>query len=316
MNEHQPKYELFKAHDRTDGSTKPVEVLEMEYIQQTDRLIHCMTHGVGFSTSAGDRIKEKPTVVIFLDKSARPVSWLVRELWDTLAPEPGSDEIPEQPDFKFLNIDRSRLRKKLDPNGTGGFDASYFSEDQIIGLRSIFNQDHDGSFDAPNILDNQRIMIVDEVLATGATMEMTQSLLKRAFPTSALHGEHWMGKVGTINGATGNADLPIWFDSHIETGRGVGDALPDDKITDPAQLFLSRRFPVPDEKALMLRQDFKTLARSMGKSVLYLPHLDRDLDSLDPRSMHVNGKSYIDSMLERRSILDSHKEKSGTSRRR
>jgi hypothetical protein len=305
--DHQPKYELFKAHRRTDDSIKPVEVLEMEYIQLTDRLIHCMTDGVEFSTPDGERIKEKPTVVVFLDKSARPVSWLVRELWDTLAPEPGSDEIPQQPAFKFLNIDRGRLKDQLDPNGTGGYDASYFDEEQIIGLRSIFNEKHDGSFDAPNLLDNQRILIVDEVLATGATMEMAKCLLKRAYPTSTFQGEHWMGKLGTANGATGNADLPIWFDKHIETGRGVGDALHKDNATDPAQQFLSRRFPEPDEKALMLRRDFQTLARSIGKSVLYVPHRDRDSNSLDTRAEHINGISYYETMLERRKIHDKHK---------
>jgi hypothetical protein len=311
MHEHKPKYDILKGHRRTDGREKPLEELEMEYVRLTDKLIHHMTHGINFHTPEHEIIHAKPTVVIFLDKSARPVSWLTRELWDTLAPEPGSDEIPTQPDFKFLNIDRKRLRKKLDPNGSGRFDANHFNEEQIIGLRSIFNENHDGSFEAPNHLDNQQIMVVDEVTATGATMEMAQCLLRRAFPTSLVQGEYWMEGLASSGGAIGNADLPIWFNDKIETGRGVADTHPDDSITDYSQLFLSRRFPVPDEKSLLLRRDFKKLATSLGKTVLYLPHNNRDDESQDIRARHLNRMGFEDSMRARRDMLS----KAGSSRR-
>lgn len=302
MHEQKPQYEILKGHRRTDGKEKTLEELEMEYVRLTDKLIHRMTDGIDFHTPDHEIIREKPTVVIFLDKSARPVSWLVRELWDTLAPEPGC-EIPKQPDFKFLNIDRKRLRKKLDPNGSGLFDASHFSEEQIIGLRSIFNQDHDGSFEAPNYLDNQRIMVVDEVTATGATMEMAKCLLGRAFPTSLVQGEYWMEGLTSYKGAVGNADVPIWFNDKIETGRGVADAHPDESTTDYSQLFLSRRFPAPDQKSLFLRNDFKTLEDEIGKRVLYLPHNNRSDTSQDERAWHLNGMSFDDSMRARKEII-------------
>lgn len=307
MHEHQPKYNILKAHRKTDNSEKSLPELEMEYVQLTDKLIHGMTHGIDFRTPEHTTVHDKPSVVIFFDKSARPVSWLTRELWDTLAPEPGSDVIPEQPDFKFLNIDRKRLCKQLDPNNCGKFDASYVSEAQIIGLRSIFNPDHDGSYDAPNALDNQAIMLVDEMLASGATMEMATAILQRAFPTSLVQGTYWMEKKARINGVEGNADAPIWYSSETETGRGVGDALPNQLITDPAQLFLSRRFPAPDEKSLLLRQDFKKLARSVGQGVLYLPHNVRDDESQNRRAEHHNDKDFDETMLERKAILHAHK---------
>jgi hypothetical protein len=300
-------YDILKAHTKTDGTEKSLPELEMEYVQLTDKLIHNMTHGIDFRTPEHTIVHEKPTVVVFFDKSARPVSWLTRELWDTLAPEPGSDEIPEQPDFKFLNIDRNRLRKKLDPNGCGKFDASYITEDQIIGLRSIFNVSHDGSYDTPNALDNQKIMLVDEMLASGATMEIATSIIRRAFPTSLVQGTYWMEKKAYINGAEGNADAPIWYNANSEMGRGVGDALPNESITDPAQLFLSRRFPVADEKSLLLREDFKTLARSVGKSVLYLPHNNRDDESQDLRAIYHNNKSFDDTLRHKKEILQAHK---------
>lgn len=307
MTSHLPKYEILKAHPRTDGSEKSLPELEMEYVQLTDKLIHSMTDGIDFRTPGKEVVHEKPSVVIFFDKSARPVSWLTRELWDMLAPEPGSDIIPKQPDFKFLNIDRKRLCKQLDPNDCGKFDASYATEAQIIGLRSIFNPDNDGSYDAPNTLDNQTIMLVDEMLASGATMEMATALLRRAFPTSLVQGTYWMEKKAHINGAEGNADAPIWYSANTEMGRGVGDARPNEAITDPSQLFLSRRFPAPDEKALRLRQDFKKLARSVGKGVLYLPHNNRGDEAQNERALHHNDMSFDDSMRERLAIRAAHK---------
>lgn len=312
-NENQSKYEILQPHRRTDGSYKSIEVLEMEYIERTDKLIHKMTDGVDLSSLSGERIHDRPTVAIFLDKSARPVAWLTRDLWDTLAPEPGSDEIPRQPDFKFLNIDRKRLQKKLDPNNTGGFTASGIDEKYINGLRSIFNEKHDGSFDAPNMLDDQRIMIVDEMYSTGATMDMATTLIKRAFPTSHVAGAHWMGSTTIVKGGSGNADAPVWYNDKIETGRGVGDTTHDEKkiTVDPAQLFLSRRFPTPDKKALILREDFKTLAASVGESALYIAQ-HRSEDSAEIRSQHINNISYLESMLARRALLDQYKD---TSRR-
>ncbi len=307
MNDRQPKYDVLKAHRKTDGTEKSLPELEMEYVQLTDKLIYSMTHGINFRTPERTIVHEKPTVVIFFDKSARPVSWLTRELWDTLAPEPGSDDIPEQPDFKYLNIDRKRLARQLDPNNCGKFDASYVTDNQIKGLRSIFNPSHDGSYEAENTLDGQNIMLVDEMLASGATMQMATSLIQRAFPTSLVQGTYWMEKKTYINGAEGNADAPIWYNASSEIGRGVGDARPNESITDPAQLFLSRRFPVPDAKSLLLRQDFKTLAQSVGNGVLYLPHNIRDDESQELRTQHHNNQTFTETMLARKAIINAHK---------
>ncbi len=309
---HNRDYSILHEHRRTDGSFKSIEELEIEYVELTDKLIYKMTHGETFSHN-GERIHEVPTKVIFLDKSARPLAWLVRDLWTTLAPEPGSDEIPEQPDFKFLNIDRLQWKDQLDPNGTDGYDVSRLTDEQIEGLRSIFNPRHDGSFDAPNELDDQVIMIVDEVRASGATLDIAQSIIKRAFPSSKVFGTHWMSGMANRNGATGNADVPVWYrdDStniKFTSGRGIGNRLSEKQITHPSQYFLSTRLPETDQRALRLREDFKTLRNAVQDGeVPYIPFIDRE--DAEERSERINGRPLTQAYMARRAIREADKDR-------
>jgi hypothetical protein len=306
MREQENRYTILQAHDRTDGSHKSLEELEIEYVNLTDELIYKMTHGFNVIVN-GELTTAIPTKVIFLDKSARPLAWLTRDLWDKLAPEPGEDTIPDQPDFKFLNIDRRQWRDQLDPNKTGHFDASNLDDSQVEGLRAIFNRDHNGSFEETNELDNQVILVVDEVKSTGDTLVIAQEMIKRAFPNSIVGGTHWMSKTTQLNGATGNADIPIWYQDDSknpknEVGRGVGNRLPKHLITHPSQEFLSRRFKEPDQRALRLREDFKTLADSIGEDVLYQPYTFRDDESIENRTKKYNQLSYRETMLARRAL--------------
>ncbi len=290
------KYDILRAHHRTDGSFKSVEELEMEYVHLTDELIHKMTHGEEVTIN-GERVRVKPDKVIFLDKSARPLAWLVRDLWDTLAPDPGSDDIPERPDFKFLNIDREQWRGEMDPNGINLLDANKVAEEKITGLRAIFGRHSDGSPDASNEMDGKVIMIVDEVRSTGDTLQIAELLVKRAFPTSHVFGTHWMSGMFSLPGkGIGNADVPVWYrddstDIKLTPGRGVGNRLPDGVITDPRQFFLSTRLPERDERALRLREDFKKLATDVVSSeVVYAPSKSRDDE--DDRTRAISGLPY------------------------
>lgn len=303
---HEPRdYAILHEHRRTDGSFKSIEELEIEYVELTDKLIHKMTHGETFYRN-GERIHEVPTKVVFLDKSARPVAWLVRDLWKTLAPEPGSTEVPKQPDFKFLNIDRNQWKGQLDPNGAGVYNPDLLTDQQIWGLRSIFNPNHDGAFDAQNELDDQTIMIVDEVRASGATLDIAQAIIAKAFPGSKVFGVHWMGGTTEKAGARGNADLPIWYrddsiDAKLTVGRGIGNRVDPQYITHPSQHFLSTLLPERDQRAMRLREDFAVLSDAVAHGeVPYIPYIDRD--DAEERSEHINGKSLVEVYMARRAI--------------
>ncbi|MFZ1302020.1 MAG: hypothetical protein WAQ27_05625 [Candidatus Microsaccharimonas sp.] len=309
------KYNLLQEGYRRDGTFKSVEELEMEYVDLTDGLIQKMTHGIETTPGSGEFVL--PTKVIFLDKSARPLAWLTRELWDTLAPEPGSTEVPKIPDFKFLNIHRDPWKDMMDPNGlntyTPGapnfFDASHLPDKYIKGLRSVYDHDNGGSFEVPNEMDGQVILVVDEVRGSGATLAVATELLQTAFPTSIVSGTHWMDEMrdGT------HRDQPPWYRNDetnikLTPGRGVGNRAPrDDK---PWTHFLSTPFKEPDQRANRLREDFKKLATSLkDKEILYVPLASGWDQDQEARAEHLNERSVREAVMARRAIQQADTER-------
>ena len=295
-------YKLLTGHPRTDGSYKTDRQLHMEYIQLTDGLIHKMTDGLEVVDSeSGEKVVRRPDTVIFLDKSARPLAWLTKELWDQMAPEPGSDEIPPMPDFKFLNIDREQWVNIVDEQGVGHVDVSKVDPGIIRSLRSVFvtpQHKQEGLTErvdsAPTELDGKNVMVVDEVFSSGRTLNIATQLIRRAFPSASIGGEYWMQKIATKGAATGNADLPVWYKSDEESGRGVGNRQAEKRhassnITQRlGAWFLSTRFPKPDEAALQLRREFHELATH--PDVPLRPSNDRDIDDIISRLEEWNHK--------------------------
>src|SRR5690606_2842337 len=93
------EYQLLRGHFRTDGSFKNDDQLRSEYVSLTDSLVYKMTEGVTVEDpQTKERVVRKPDVVVWLDKSARPVSWLTKELWDTLAVDENG-HVPKMPEF-------------------------------------------------------------------------------------------------------------------------------------------------------------------------------------------------------------------------
>lgn len=264
------EYKLLRGHSKTDGTYKSTEQLHMEYLQRTDELIRKMTDGFEVTNpETGESEMKTPDTVIFLDKSARPLAWLVNDLWDEFAAD-ADGNIPEKPDFRFLNIDREQWKNTVDPEGKGYMDISKIDNTVIRSLRSIFvdtkhkqaglTEEIDS---APASLDGKTVMIVDEVLATGRTLDIAKKMVGRAFPTAAIGGVHWMSGVAQKGEARGNADLPVWYDQNSEYGRGVGNR-GDANSTNLTQRlgaeFLSRRFPTIDQKGRRLRKELHELA--------------------------------------------------------
>ena len=288
IDEHPPfEYELLRGHKRTDGSWKTDEQLKMEYVQLTDRLIYDMTHGVEVTDPVThERRREKPDVVVFLDKSARPLRWLVKDLWSTMAPDSPGGEVPKMPESKFINIDREQWVNVVDPEGVGRVDINIVDKSVIRSLRSVFVEPElksDGLTEAidsaPASLDNKTVLIVDEVFATGRTLDIATKFFKRAFPTARIAGTHWMQGTTLIGGASGNKDLPVWYIQDDVTGRGVGNR--DEGVSRNSKnttqklgsWFLSTRLPKPDPKSQQLRKELRQLAHD--PEVLKLPSFSR-----------------------------------------
>ena len=316
-----PAYSVLRAHERTDRSHKSLEALEIEYITLTDNLIRQMTEPISMRNKAGEEVKEIPSTVVFLDKSARPLAWLVRDLWPTLAYDAESDTTPPMPDMKFLNIDREHWMNQGQINSHArGLDisteiAGNLSPEKLMEVRSVYNHD-DPSFETPNALDNQNILVVDEVKSSGATLAIAREILKNAFPTSHVAGTHWMSKQIDIGGRGQgyvNADLPVWYkgnptDPDHLLGRGVANRVADEKTlqAEPWKRFLSSRFPEPDPLSNRLREDLHLLAdRLREKEVLYIAPIDRKDD--EARMERINGKDYITAMLGAKAIREADK---------
>lgn len=299
-------YKLLAGHNRTDGSYKTDKQLRMEYITLTDKLIETIQEGAFVKDPETGKVEQKPfDNVIFLDKSARPVSWLVRALWDRLAFDEDGSQTP-MPKMNFLNIDREQWIGSVDEEGTGLVDVSHLSPSIIRSLRSIFVvPNHKGPKideaidDAPATIDNKNVLIVDEVRSTGRTMNIARKLLNRAFPTTHFETACWMGGQtakyvkSSSRGRTltyGNADLPVWYREDSEFGRGVGnrqvDHLPDgtSRTQQLGRWFLSRRFKTVDQDSLQLRKEIEYLASHPDVPIRPSPYRD----DADERLAHLN----------------------------
>ena len=298
------EYRLLVGHSRTDGSFKTSDQLRSEYIQRTDTLIHTMTDGINiFDPNTGETTKKLPDFVVWLDKSARPLAWLTRELWPKLAPEPDSSVMPKKPDFRFVNIDREQWVNSVDPGGTGYMDINRIDKSLIRSLRSIFIEPRykeagltEAIDTAPAELDGKTVLIIDEVRSTGRTLEIAQKFFERAFPTATIATDHWMGGIAQKGLGQGNADIPVWYKDKDETGRGIANR--DESISGRSNSitqrlgswFLSTRFPQMDPASVTLRKEIHKLAHD--EKVLIVPSFHREVDDLVKRAEKHNNVDF------------------------
>lgn len=100
--------------------------------------------------------------LVFLDKSARPISWLFRELWKY--EQPGV----KTPNIKFVNIGHGHgLHHDVK---TQHIQSIY--EEEKRRIQQIFR----------HISDDKQILIVDEIVANGTSLAATKQLFEQAFP--------------------------------------------------------------------------------------------------------------------------------------
>lgn len=183
--------------------------------------------------------------VVFLDKSARPLAWMLKAFWPYVAPqrrdpESGVLKTAHLPDVKFVNIDRLSWRKDhLKEMADGGMKE--ITDEDIGGLRSIFHfrhHDKEGELvkNKTNELDGKRILVIDEQSETGDTLKVAQALFEKAFPKSQVERAAWIYHPFSIsrNGARESkiTEKPAWYPPDDaqglskDTGRGVHSSVP------------------------------------------------------------------------------------------
>ncbi|PJE65471.1 hypothetical protein COU91_01465 [Candidatus Saccharibacteria bacterium CG10_big_fil_rev_8_21_14_0_10_47_8] len=222
----QHKFSELRASAYHTSAESDAELHE-RYITLTSKLIERI---VGKDSEPFD-------TVIFLDKSARPLSWMLRQLWPHIAserlnPDTGETEVVPMPDVKFANIDRLQWREDPTIAFDGDNNRRVATEADIESLRSIF------TIDKQHNLDDRRILVVDEQSETGDTLTTAVDLFSQAFPTSTVDGAAWI-RHGTVYDPTTRKrvtevkEIPVWYPRkndqtglYHQEGRGIFDPVP------------------------------------------------------------------------------------------
>jgi len=274
--------------------------LRADYVHLTDKLIHLICREI----AATDR----PVELVFLDKSGRPVAWLVRSLWQVLARSIGTPygagAVPPMPRIHFANIDREQWWDQTGASETGKVDTARVPQETISGLRGAFLVRRPAGtapgvvFEIPAYLDNRHLVVIDEVSNTGDTLLIACGLVARAFPTSTVRGAHWMTP-GVVpdrrSGQRKTANVPVWYSSQTVAGRLVGDRQdPNHRGTHwrgrVGADFLSTVPPRPDQLGIQLRHEITQLGEDVTAGrLLVLPSLDRAMDDIGDRIREIYG---------------------------
>jgi hypothetical protein len=310
------EYKILKGHFEPDRETwTSDEKLRLEYLELTDRLVQKMLEEKEVINPETKEVElRRPSTVIFLDKSARPLSHLVRAMWPTFAKDPKTGEVAPMPRFNFLNIDREQWTNTTNEKGLGHVDVDQINPDIIRSLRAtsltsagkeqVISQGITNAVDAmPTSLDNESILVVDETRSTGNTLRIATGILQRAFPTAHIEGTHWMAKTYRLKDGTELNGIPNWYSETEVRGRGVGDRYANyaryQKLNELSHenyyravgsLFLSAPLQEKDEDYRQLIREFKELAAS--PDVPIMPSLSQyeDESEFDDRVIAYNYK--------------------------
>ena len=185
--------------------------------------------------------------VIYLDKSARPVSWLVNEFWSDFTDQ-------AKPEESFLAIDRKEWFRRSGVNlgnneyiddGPGEAHLARFADfkkeniprETFARIRALYipdgieDEDVDKIMSTPTSLDGKNVTIVDEVSRSGSTVEIAKWLLSQAIPDAHINSYVFWSPSTQID-PTGENDpqirsVPVWYSASDARGRGIGDIRPE-----------------------------------------------------------------------------------------
>lgn len=266
--------QLDERWGNNEGHRWNIDKTASEYVTDTANLIAVMDGTA--EIYADDPGREKPDHVIYLDKSARPVSWLVNTFWKDFSEE-------ERPSHSYLNIDRLPWFRRAGFEVTsGGYirgrdgsqhkvelrdfleEADKIPQETFARIRALFipggveTEDFEEIMRTPTSLDGKNLLIIDEVQETGSTLGIAKYLLSRAIPElKSVNGDYFWDSGIKKNGdgtETQQLSVPVWYSHTTSAGRGIGD------VNEP---FFQERYeenPTP-----------RTRARALGALALSQP---------------------------------------------
>jgi hypothetical protein len=121
-----------------------------------------------------DVAQSEDDYLIFLDKSARPFAWLLDDMWES---ESGGKPKPQ---IRFMNVGTSRYAHETKETRFLYEESETLNESEreslfqphAAELRRRFGKQFDG----------KKVRIVDDVQASGTTLDLASAVLKEAFP--------------------------------------------------------------------------------------------------------------------------------------
>jgi len=219
------------------------EKMRVAYIRRTDVLIEKI-------------LKEDCDTVIYLDKSARPIYMMVREMWDIFAPD------KPKPDTKFANVDAhywlhdSEARPEIHEVEAMAIPQSVIEELQNAFKNEFYQKDEYGDvlLNDSNQPIGKKVLIVDEISVTGTSLLLAKKMFEAAFPGVVFDTYAWLQSVPVQSGGRrAPTELPVWYHEADVNGRFVGD------IKEGSQIF-SAPLEKTDPLSQALRADIKQMA--------------------------------------------------------
>lgn len=221
-----------------DSKTLPLDETMGRFVQSTADTIAVLA---GEDTKTREKLPAADHV-IYLDKSARPVSWLVNTFWDSFTDK-------KRPAHSYLAIDRMEWFARTDtPVDSTGYirdsdgtsrlatfndiDQDNISREDIARIRALYipggieDEDVEKIMSTPTGLEGKNITIIDEVGRSGTTLETAKFLVSQAIPEAASVNGYTFWNAGSQIGPNGEAQMrgaPVWYDSGSRAGRGIGD---------------------------------------------------------------------------------------------
>ncbi len=273
-----------------------------EKININENIVHYVQDTAQLISEIDGSLKNGPAYdhIIYLDKSARPVSWLVNLFWNDFAVK-GADGKPiKRPAHSYVNIDRSPWFRKVGINVSddgrqkdNGELATYndfvqnadkLTDRHFAELRALYikdgidSEDLDWVLSQPTILDDKRVLIVDEVSRTGATLNIAAYLFQHAFPKAAVvkgtYFWHPTEPILTVGSETVLTSLPVWYDPESLTGRGIG-GLSDSFYRNRYNYYQTKEKEIPNLNLKKMRK------HAFASSVYSAPLLNPDGTVLD-----------------------------------
>ncbi len=185
-----------------------------------------------------------PDEIIYLDKSGRPVSWLVNTFWEDFALKDENGKVKKRPKHSYVNLDRGLILQKFFGmtvmDGAIKYNDDYYpthyhawmavkdklTNEHLSQLRALYLEgdvEDPGKLTPEQImkmparLDNKNILVIDEVSSNHrTTLEMAETLFSEAFPGCNVRSM-------TFWPESASKSVPVWYHKTDVEGRGIGD---------------------------------------------------------------------------------------------